>query len=149
MSEPWPPPAQQPKPPEPAPPRPTRDHERRPGLSWVLVLLILAGIIVLSLGPEFIPDLPDAWNPLQHAVGYAALMWLLLSALSARSAALTETMIALAALLVIALSVALEVAQAAVNRDVEMTDVLANIAGVVGAVFAWVLMRSVRQDRGP
>lgn len=118
-------------------------------MSWVLALLILAGIIVLSLGPEFIPDLPNAWNPLQHAAGYAALMWVLLSGLSARSAALTGTRIALTALLVIALSAGLEVAQAAVNRDVEVTDLLANISGVVGAVFGWVLMRSVRQDRGP
>jgi VanZ family protein len=117
-------------------------------LSWVLALLILAGIIVLSLGPEFIPDLPNAWNPLQHAAGYAALMWVLLNGLSARSA-LTRRRIALAALLVIALSAGLEVAQAAVNRDVEVTDLLANISGVVGAVLAWVLMRSVRQDRGP
>jgi VanZ family protein len=76
-------------------------------------------------------------------------MWVLLSGLSARSAALTGTRIALAALLVIALGAGLEVAQAAVDRDVEVTDILANIAGVVGAVVGWVIVRSVRQDREP
>lgn len=111
--------------------------------------MILAGIVVLSLGPEFIPDLPDPWNLLEHALGYAALTWVVLSSLSARSATLTGTRIALAAVLVIALSAGLEVAQAAVNRDVDVADFLANISGVVGAVFGWVLMRAARQGGPP
>jgi VanZ family protein len=115
----------------------------------VLALLILAGIVLLSLGPEFIPDLPDPWNPVQHAVGYATLTWVLLRGLSARAAALTGARIALGALFVIALGAGLELAQAGVNRDAEVTDFLANIAGVVGALFGWLVMRSLRQDRRP
>lgn len=148
-NEPWPPPAQQPKLPDPRPPRASRRPERRPAFWWVLALLILTGIVLLSLGPEFIPDLPDPWNRVQHAVGYATLTWVLLRGLGGRSAALSGAWIALGALFVIALGAGLELAQAGVNRDAEVADFVANIAGVVGALLGWLLMRSLRRDRRP
>lgn len=148
-TEPWPPRAQQPKLPDPRPPRASRRPERRPAFWWVLALLILTGILLLSLGPEFIPDLPDPWNRVQHAVGYATLTWVLLRGLGGRSAVLSGARIALGALFVIALGAGLELAQAGVNRDAEVADFLANIAGVVGALFGWLVMRSLRQDRRP
>ncbi len=113
---------------------------------WILIVAVLAAIERYSIGPDFRSPLgADApWDLLPHVAAYAALtLALLLIAVppGGERQAIRALVVSLSA---VGLGVAMEVAQAAVHRDAQAVDVLANAVGVAAAVGAWALLRFFR-----
>jgi VanZ family protein len=111
------------------------------------------GIVLLSLGPDVFPDMgpgivPGIVERLPHALAYAALTGLILVAWRPRQEArgtwLRITMVAIA---ILAIGVALEVGQSAVDREADPLDVLANAAGIGAAIGIWAAT-APRRGRG-
>jgi VanZ family protein len=116
------------------------------GRVWLTgVLLLLVGLAAVSLGPFPQPDLPGHLELLPHAVAYAAGTYFLLT-ISHRKKGdrVRPWVVAVIAASMVFLGAALEVAQRAVDRDVEVMDALANSLGVVIAVVAWGVTRWMR-----
>ncbi len=111
---------------------------------WILIVAVLAAIVRYSIGPDFRSPLgADApWDLLPHVAAYAALtLALLLIAVppGGERQALRALVVSLSA---VGLGVAMEVAQAAVHRDAQAVDVLANAVGVTAVVVVWAIARA-------
>lgn len=129
-----------------------RDAERRaPGTVNPRILaasvLIVLGLAALSLGPFPQPDLPGPLELLPHAIAYAT-GTLVLLALGDRDGGLRRrpARVLLIAASMILLGIVLEIGQRVVDRDVQLTDVAANCAGVGAAIAVWALARWVGRN---
>ena len=128
----------------------TRTSKRRSAPSSVPILLILTGIVVWSIGPFPTPDLPGVLEGVPHAVAYAVLVWAALNLLMAGSTPRLRARgprIVVVALLSAFLGIGLEIAQAAVHRDAEVGDVVADLVGITAGVLAWLIADRRRQRR--
>jgi VanZ family protein len=118
---------------------------RRPAtaVTWVAVIAGMIAVVIFSLGPDPLPDqgpgiASATLERLPHAIAYAALTGLILLAWRPRSrGGRTWFRVTMVALAILAIGVALEVGQAAVDRDTDPLDVLANAAGVGVAIGVW------------
>jgi VanZ family protein len=118
-------------------------------LTIVLVLLAMA---LMSLGPVPQPDLPGTLELLPHVGAYALGTYLLLRVVHrAREAPTDPAKVTLVAAAMVALGVAMELAQRVVDRNVEIADVFADAVGVAVAAAVWSLVRRPHgsaSDRG-
>jgi VanZ family protein len=125
-------------------------------VTWVAVIAGMIAAVIFSLGPDPLPDqgpgiVSATLERLPHAVAYAALTGLILLAWRPRRrGGRTWLRVTIVALAILAIGVALEVGQAAVDRDADPWDVLANAAGVSVAIGVWAATTPRGGDRsGP
>jgi VanZ family protein len=129
---------------------PTPTSKRHTAQSSLPILLILTGIVVWSIAPFPTPDLPGVLEGLPHAVAYAALVWAALNVLVAGSTPRLRARwprIVVVAFLSAVVGIGLEIAQAAVHRDAEVGDVVADLVGITAGVLAWLVADGKRRRR--
>ena len=118
---------------------------RSTALKWLVAGVMFVGVIVLSLGPDPIPDVgPAPVDRLPHVIGYMALTASLLVARSRARRGISGATRgdALIAMAIVGLGAILEGGQAAVHRDADLWDVLADGIGVaIGASLALIPKR--------
>jgi VanZ family protein len=118
-----------------------------PGRVWLtgVLLLLIVGLAAVSLGPFPQPDLPGHLELLPHGVAYAVGTYLVLTVSHRRKAdRVRPWVVAVIAASMVFLGAALELAQRAVDRDVEVLDAVANSLGVGVAVVTWGVTRWMR-----
>jgi VanZ family protein len=106
---------------------------------------VLAGVVVLSLGPDVNPR-SELLDRLSHVAAYTALTALVLLARDRRGVARRYSTMALGLALVI-LGGVMELLQSAVHRDATVVDWLADTLGITIAVGAYSLLRAVQGRR--
>jgi VanZ family protein len=107
--------------------------------------LVLAGVVLLSLGPDVNPSW-ELMDRLVHAGAYALLTAVILLARDRRASGRRPSTIVLASS-VVAFGTAMELAQAAVHRDAAVVDGLADAIGVASIVAIHQVVRAVRTRR--
>ncbi|HUF58990.1 MAG TPA: hypothetical protein VMR89_05845 [Actinomycetota bacterium] len=122
---------------------------RTAGLTTLLVLLAIA---LVSLAPVPQPDLPGTLDLLPHIAAYGLGTYLLLRVVyRTRETPTHPAKVTLVAGSMVVLGVAMELAQLVVDRNVEISDVFADVVGVAVAVAVWSLARKPHgsaSDRG-
>jgi len=122
------------------------------GTARLTIVLVLLAIALVSLGPVPQPDLPGTFDVLPHVAAYALGTYLLLRvAYRTREARTHPARATLVAGSMLVLGVAMEFAQRVVDRNVEISDVFADVVGVAVAVAVWSLARrpdGSASDRG-
>jgi len=129
---------------------PSRTSKRHSPITYVPPVLILTGIVMWSIAPFPIPDLPGALGGVPHAVAYAAFVWTALNIPGAFSDARDRPRwprIVVLALLAAVFGAGVELGQAVVHRDAEMADAVADVVGIAAAVLVWLLAYRRRLGR--
>jgi len=122
----------------------SRTSGRRSPITYAPPVLILVGIVVWSIAPFPIPDLPGPLGGVPHAVAYAALMWTALNVPRVFSDANDRphwSRIFVLTLLAAAVGAGVELGQAVVHRDAEIADFIADVVGITAAVLVWLASR--------